>query len=348
MDEHQAPLGDGFGLDSGAGGSHLRDGSREGFSSGTSSAVVGWLRSSEVSEALAAHVLEGDDYVVLLDCDLRIVEANDSFRRNVCEGCAPESRRFAEMLTEASRARFSALLDAGPANDRRPAAASAELCHSVSGGDRSVRYWALLAGPHRLLVGRDESALREISSQVSALGAEIAGESAPAGADDGSGHAPGKPQLLDAAAFARTVEDAAGALRGGGTGFSLIALDIDGFRQINDVYGYPAGDLVIARVAQILQESIRESDVVARVGGEEFMVLLPGLTAGEALEVAERLRAAVELTRMPDQVPRITISVGVASATPGSLVTGSEATALADRALQRAKDGGRNCVRSTE
>jgi diguanylate cyclase (GGDEF)-like protein len=197
------------------------------------------------------------------------------------------------------------------------------------------------------MVGRDALAQTEVDGE-GGLGEETPADVASDGAERAPEGAAAVPPLLDGPAFARATEEHVRRLGTDAERFSLVALDIDHFRQVNDVHGHPTGDLVIGRVAQVLRESIRENDVVARVGGEEFMVLLPGLTLPEAAEVAERLRSAVELAKMPEQVRRITISLGVVSPLPGSLVTGSEAMALAERALEQAKGGGRNRVRSME
>jgi len=301
-----------------------------------------------VSETLAAWVLEGDDYVVLLDDDLRVVEANGSFRRAVLGGEEPQSIGFAETLAEASRGSFLALLEGPARDDASSTGERVELLHSVRGGNRSVRYSFLPCGAYRLLVGRDESAQAEIASQARVLGEEIAAEAPSDGTGNRSGETAGFPRLLDGPAFERATEERVRELRTEAERFSLVGLDIDNFRHVNEVHGHPTGDLVIGRVAEVLRENIREHDIVARVGGEEFMLLLPGLTLAEAAEVAERLRSAVEVAKMPDQVRRITISLGVVPAGPGSFATGSEAIALVERALEQAKLGGRNCVRSME
>jgi diguanylate cyclase (GGDEF)-like protein len=126
--------------------------------------------------------------------------------------------------------------------------------------------------------------------------------------------------------------------------FSLLALDIDHFKRINDTYGHAAGDLVLQRVAHACRTALRPADRVGRTGGEEFMVLLPATSRAEALQVAERLRAAVESLDCSDIAPelRVTISIGVADWQPSETL--ERIAARADAVLYRAKEQGRNRV----
>jgi diguanylate cyclase (GGDEF)-like protein/PAS domain S-box-containing protein len=121
---------------------------------------------------------------------------------------------------------------------------------------------------------------------------------------------------------------------------SLLLVDVDHFKRINDTFGHLAGDRVLQVIATALREHVREQDVVARFGGEEFALLLPGTALAEAMVVAESLRRACEgATDLP---ARITISIGVATHLPGE---SAEAIAdRADQALYRAKRAGRNMV----
>jgi diguanylate cyclase (GGDEF)-like protein len=129
-----------------------------------------------------------------------------------------------------------------------------------------------------------------------------------------------------------------------GTGpLSVLALDIDHFKRINDTFGHDVGDRVLHRVADACRAALRRDDVIGRTGGEEFVVVMPGADARVAVEVAERLRAAVERVEWGDVAPglRATVSVGAAEWTPGD----GNFAALARRAddsLYRAKELGRN------
>ncbi|MFT4113659.1 diguanylate cyclase [Silvibacterium sp.] len=122
----------------------------------------------------------------------------------------------------------------------------------------------------------------------------------------------------------------------------LLAIDLDHFKRINDTYGHADGDRVLKKVAQVLQEQVRGSDVVARLGGEEFAVLLPGTGQEDAAHVAEGLRAAVEAELCGGH--RVTVSIGVAAGT--NLARSEECLLLpqADAALYVAKGAGRNRV----
>jgi diguanylate cyclase (GGDEF)-like protein len=126
-----------------------------------------------------------------------------------------------------------------------------------------------------------------------------------------------------------------------GRPLTLVMIDIDHFKEVNDAFGHPVGDAVLQKVAEVLKRTTRRSDVVARFGGEEFAVLLPETPMREALQFAEKIRAAVAAEDLgPGMPPRITISAGVAaiSQSPEDLV------AAADAALYRAKRSGRNRV----
>ena len=123
---------------------------------------------------------------------------------------------------------------------------------------------------------------------------------------------------------------------------SLLLIDIDHFKQINDTFGHPAGDQIIRRVAEIIGRTARTTDFAARLGGDEFAVILPGTDSLGAAIIAERYRAAIEASRWPNQHP-VRISVGVGQILPDAL-DGSELIVAADQALLRAKQSGRNRV----
>ncbi len=131
---------------------------------------------------------------------------------------------------------------------------------------------------------------------------------------------------------------------------SLLMLDIDHFKEINDIHGHPTGDLVICTIANICQNTARQIDTPARIGGEEFAILLPEVGIEGALIAAERIRTAVENTEIKsiEGIPlSFTISIGVAER-PLDVVSDKQLIALADAALYKAKASGRNCVKSTE
>jgi diguanylate cyclase (GGDEF)-like protein len=126
---------------------------------------------------------------------------------------------------------------------------------------------------------------------------------------------------------------------------SLILFDIDHFKQVNDTYGHPAGDDVLRHLAGLLISTFRQVDIVARVGGEEFAVLLPSTNLQNAARVADRLRRAAESNRVQTGNASIayTLSGGIA-AMDDSLVSLDALISRADRALYAAKAAGRNRI----
>jgi two-component system, cell cycle response regulator len=124
--------------------------------------------------------------------------------------------------------------------------------------------------------------------------------------------------------------------------FSLLILDIDNFKKVNDTFGHEYGDEVIRVLAKALQEGIRGIDLAARIGGEEFAIILTETPLEKAIEVAERLRIAIRGVQIPT-VGSITVSLGVAEA-PTCALTARELLACADAALYSAKDLGRDRV----
>ena len=120
-------------------------------------------------------------------------------------------------------------------------------------------------------------------------------------------------------------------------------LDLDHFKQVNDTYGHGRGDDVLAAVGAVLQENLRESDFVGRLGGEEFVMLLPSTGAEGAVAAAEKIRAAIADLKIPGVDREITISIGVA-VIPDHAGDGDGILREADRALYAAKERGRNRV----
>lgn len=126
--------------------------------------------------------------------------------------------------------------------------------------------------------------------------------------------------------------------------FSLLLFDIDLFKAVNDSHGHAAGDQVLAGVAKTFLKQARNTDVVARIGGEEFAMLLPGANLAYAHGVAERLRSAIAQQDFSEvaQGLQITISIGLAQGAKGCTI--SETHGYADAALYEAKKTGRNRV----
>ena len=131
-----------------------------------------------------------------------------------------------------------------------------------------------------------------------------------------------------------------------GIGLAVLMLDIDHFKQINDRYGHLAGDDVLRQVAAVIRESTRAEDLVARFGGEEFVVVLPVSVPDLAAERAERIRSNLaERTVVAEGTEiRVTASIGLAFAAPGRSRNEMALIMTADEALYQAKANGRNCV----
>ncbi len=132
-----------------------------------------------------------------------------------------------------------------------------------------------------------------------------------------------------------------------GTGYGLIHIDVDHFKRLNDRWGHPAGDEVLKSVASAIRIAARETDLVARIGGEEFAVLLPSASASVAAMVGERLRQAIARCVIPHDGGdiRVTASIGLATVTNLDDILPERLTDMADQQLYEAKLSGRNCVR---
>jgi diguanylate cyclase (GGDEF)-like protein len=129
---------------------------------------------------------------------------------------------------------------------------------------------------------------------------------------------------------------------------ALLLLDLDHFKDINDVFGHQAGDTVLKRFVELLQQQVRIEDVVARYGGEEFAVLCRETAVDQAMVLAERLRKAVdEFPFEHEGVPiPATVSIGVSNILDRPKITPEGLVEAADKALYAAKEGGRNQCRS--
>jgi len=131
--------------------------------------------------------------------------------------------------------------------------------------------------------------------------------------------------------------------------FTLAMLDIDHFKRFNDTYGHLFGDRVLKTVAEVMSQSIRSEDIIARFGGEEFIILFPNTSLNKAYKIVERLRKKIESTNVSDGsvCASITASFGIASF-PQNASNVTELLKNVDDALYKAKECGRNCVKITE
>lgn len=128
------------------------------------------------------------------------------------------------------------------------------------------------------------------------------------------------------------------------TFFSLLILDIDFFKKVNDQYGHMAGDIVLIELAKIIKEGLRDSDVASRFGGEEFTILLPSCKVENAFEIAERIRNKISEHRFifNNTKLQVTVSLGITAISPGTAISDKEVFEQADTALYRSKENGRN------
>jgi two-component system, cell cycle response regulator len=131
-----------------------------------------------------------------------------------------------------------------------------------------------------------------------------------------------------------------------GDPIAVAMLDLDRFKQVNDTYGHPTGDVILYETARILKDTAREIDMIGRYGGEEFIAILPGTDEGAAVRFAERVRERIEAYVFRDEATevRMTMSAGVASHPEYPVDNPDLLLKRADEALYSAKTGGRNRV----
>ena len=149
--------------------------------------------------------------------------------------------------------------------------------------------------------------------------------------------------LLNRRALAPLLQREAGRLRRYGETYSVLMIDIDYFKNINDSHGHAAGDAALVKLAELLRQAAREVDHIVRLGGEEFCILLPHSELDGAMHLAGRVHTAVRDADWREFERSITVSVGVAVAQAPD-ETPQAVLARADQALYRAKDGGRDQV----
>jgi diguanylate cyclase (GGDEF)-like protein/PAS domain S-box-containing protein len=125
------------------------------------------------------------------------------------------------------------------------------------------------------------------------------------------------------------------------TKLSLLLIDVDRFKQYNDTYGHPSGDIVLKRVAAVIREACPTGCLPARYGGEEFGVICPKFSPSEVLDLAEKIRSSIEQTPWPEH--GVTVSIGAVSMSD-DIQTPSDLVTVSDNALYSSKASGRNCV----
>jgi diguanylate cyclase (GGDEF)-like protein len=144
--------------------------------------------------------------------------------------------------------------------------------------------------------------------------------------------------------FIELAEQELARARRAGTTLSLMMLDLDHFKKVNDTYGHLTGDEVLVSFTRLVKDCVRRGDLVVRYGGEEFCVLLPGTALPAAAALAERIRATAAATDLTAKPFRITVSIGLTAYAGDVETTVGELLARADEALYRAKEEGRNRI----
>ena len=179
---------------------------------------------------------------------------------------------------------------------------------------------------HAAAVRAEHDALTGLRNH-GAFQAELEALLAGGGAGGGAGGVEG-----DGGSGGGATEGGGGTAEGGARPFALLMLDLDGFKSFNDSCGHPAGDRLLRRVADALSAHVRGEDRVFRYGGDEFVVLLPGVTRADGREIADRLAAAVDEIGALEVGPHVTVSIGVA-ACPADGTSKDELVMLADAEL---------------
>jgi diguanylate cyclase (GGDEF)-like protein len=153
--------------------------------------------------------------------------------------------------------------------------------------------------------------------------------------------------LLNRRGFFEAAAIIMGRQRDGAATIGVLAFDLDHFKSINDRHGHAVGDAVLQMFAKVVRETMRSGDIIGRLGGEEFVALVPG-TLADAASAAERVRLAFSATSIARNGQRIaaTVSIGVACGAPSAAV--DLIITRADAALYRAKTGGRNRVETAD
>ena len=127
---------------------------------------------------------------------------------------------------------------------------------------------------------------------------------------------------------------------------SMLVMDLDYFKVVNDKYGHPAGDAALIHITDIFSQSLRQYDILGRIGGEEFAVFLSNTTIEKSMEIAERIRAQVEQSAFTVDGQEIPLTVSIGQTTLGCDAEFDDLYTQADQALYFAKTTGRNKVTS--
>lgn len=238
----------------------------------------------------------------------------------------------------------------------RPVEHLTDIAHRIERGEEQVQFdvqfdslelrrlSAALGGMARTLVERKnalEISNRDLEAKVAERTAELTRLNQELDKLARNDALTGLPNRLYS--IERLTEEFARLKRGGST-YTVLILDIDYFKRINDTHGHATGDAVLRHVAELFRQALRTTDFIGRVGGEEFMFILPMTSLDQGLPVAEKIRAAIEAAPL-EPVGRITVSIGAQEASESDSDR-DVAVQLADEWLYKAKKSGRNQVAS--
>ena len=131
-----------------------------------------------------------------------------------------------------------------------------------------------------------------------------------------------------------------------GSAYSLLVLDVDHFKQVNDTYGHMAGDAILKHTAKLMQQSLRKVDFICRYGGEEFLIILPSTNSTEAFVVAQKIQSQINSTSVKWKQKEIAVTLSIGCATCNTHTNIEQLLQLADEAMYLAKNTGRNAIRT--
>ncbi len=298
-----------------------------------------WQKNLELYRPLLEH---GQVFALLLDDQRRIAWANTSFWALVED--AAENMPFVDCLTGAAAKEFARQIER-----RLDSPSQVELHHPVAGGVRIVTYQFIVADDGRIAaIGIDRSdeveVVQQMASMLEDLEREIAQRIELSARLEELVITDALTGIHNRRYFDKMLAREWSRFERYKHGFTLLLIDLDHFKSINDTHGHQLGDEVLRRIANTLRNTLRASDVIARYGGEEFAVIAPEMNVQVALQVAERLRENVKKSAMPEPIERVTVSIGVASTAHRDASSPDRLVRLADAHLYRAKDEGRDRV----
>jgi diguanylate cyclase (GGDEF)-like protein/PAS domain S-box-containing protein len=280
-----------------------------------------------------ALIEHADDIICVLDPDGTVTyESSNTLRLLGYPSAALVGRRFRELVPTDCAANVCALLNDAMAQPGRPLSSEVRL----GAGDGSFREFEAIATSmlHDPAVGGIIVNLHDVTERK----ALVAKLEAMSETDVLTG-------LVNRRGFLKRAEQEVARARRSNLPLTVVMVDVDHFKRVNDRYGHAAGDLVLAMIAEQCRSVMRDVDIIARFGGEEFVLLLPDTTVAAGHTVVSRLRraiAAAKVATIKGEVS-VTASFGLAAVHPdGDL---ESALRLADEALYEAKHAGRDCIR---